>query len=65
MAERKPKSSWQRQGKSSFVYSPIYQMWKAEAKKNGASSSSAIALSCRHARSVGVDNTACTLETEI
>lgn len=56
---RTPKSPWQKYNKKSQVYSPLYQMWREEVLKNGAGSSDAIALSCRHAKSMRVKNSAC------
>lgn len=56
---RAPKSPYQKYNKSPTVYSVTYQLWKEEAKKNGAGSPRAIALTCQHAKSMGVINGGC------
>lgn len=52
--KRQPKSPYQRYNKSPYLYSPIYQLWREAALDSGASSEKAIALSCKHAKFVGV-----------
>lgn len=51
---RVPKSPYQKYQKAPFLYSPIYQLWREAALSGGASSEKALALSCKHAKFVGV-----------
>lgn len=52
--ERRPKSPYQKKQKSPYLYSAVYQLWKEAVLKDGAGSQKAIALSCQHAKYVGV-----------
>lgn len=54
MAIRQPKSPYQRYGKSPYLYSPAYQLWREATLSGGASSEKALALACKHAKYVGV-----------
>lgn len=59
MSDRKATSPYQKYGKASFVYSPLYQMWKESVQKFGASDSRTVEIACRHAKSMRVIATAC------
>lgn len=57
-SDRQPKSPYQKYQKAPYFYSPIYQLWREAALKDGASSEKALVLSCKHAKYVGVRHNA-------
>jgi len=57
--KREPRSPWQRYGKKKWMYSTTYQLWREAVKVHGAMSEKAIALSCQHAKTMSVKNSAC------
>lgn len=54
MSKREPRSPYQKYGKSPFMYSPTYQLWKAAVLSGGAGSKKAFDLACHHAKTLGV-----------
>lgn len=52
-------SSYGAKGKKPRKYSPAYQLWKEEAKKNGAGTERARALACAHAKQFGYTQEGC------
>lgn len=54
-----PKSPWQKYGKSSFTYSPIYKHWRKTVLENGACSVEALRLACQHAKQFGMKREGC------
>lgn len=56
---REPRSPWQRKQKKKWAYSTTYVLWKEAAMKDGAGSEKALALTCQHAKSMSVRNSAC------
>lgn len=54
MSDRLPTSSWQRQQKSAYLYSPTYQLWREAVAVHGFMSQKAVDLACKHAKQMNV-----------
>lgn len=56
---REARSPYARYGKTRWVYSPLYQLWREAALTHGFMSEKALVFSCQHAKKMQVHNCAC------